>query len=89
MAQTIVEKAVEHLSESAQQASRATSAAAAAIEDGARVVRHAAKQGGEAAEGLLDDATQRVQRNPVLTVAATFAVGFGAGAVIGWMMKRK
>ena len=53
------------------------------------VVKRAAKQGGDAAEEFLDDTTQRLQRHLVLTVAATFAVGVTAGALIGWMMKRR
>jgi hypothetical protein len=52
-------------------------------------VRRAAKQGGDAAEEFLNDTTQRIQRHPVLIVAATFAVGFTAGALIGWMIKRR
>ena len=89
MSQTVVERAAEHIAESAHQASRATSAVADAIEDGVGVVRRAAKRGGDAAEELLDDTTHRIQRHPVLTVAATFAVGFSAGALFGWMMKRR
>ena len=89
MSQTVVEKTVAHITESAHQASRATTAVADAIENGVGVVRRAAKQGGDAAEEFLDDTTQRVQRHPVLTVAATFVVGFGAGALVGWMIKRK
>ena len=52
-------------------------------------MKRAAKQGGDAAEEFLNDTTQRIQRHPVLTVAATFAVGFTAGALIGWMIKRR
>lgn len=89
MSQTVAERAAEHIAESAHQASRATSAVAEAIEDGVGVVRRAAKRGGDAAEEFLDDTTQRIQRHPVLTVATTFAVGFAAGALIGWMIKRK
>ena len=89
MSQTVVERTAEHIAESGHQASRATSAIADAIEDGVGVVKRAAKQGGDAAEEFLDDTAQRIQRHPVLTVAATFAVGFTAGALIGWMMKRR
>jgi hypothetical protein len=89
MSQTVVERTAEHIAESAHQASRATSAVADAIRDGVGVVRRAAKQGGDAAEEFLDDTTQRLQRHLVLTVATTFAVGFTAGAWIGWMMKRR
>jgi len=84
-----MDRTAEHIAESARQASRATSAVADAIEDGVGVVRRAAKQGGDAAEEFLNDTTQRIQRHPVLTVATTFAMGFTAGALLGWMIKRK
>ena len=89
MSQTVVERTAGRIAESVHQASRATSAIADAIEDGVGVVKRAAKQGGDAAEEFLDDTTQRFQRHLVLTVAATFAVGVTAGALIGWMMKRR
>jgi ElaB/YqjD/DUF883 family membrane-anchored ribosome-binding protein len=89
MSQTVVERTAEHIAESAHQASRATGAVADAIGNSVGVLRRAAKQGGDAAEEFLDDTTQRIQRHPVLTVATTFAVGFTAGALLGWMIKRK
>src|SRR5271157_2044440 len=88
MSQSVLDRTAEHIAESAHQASRATSAVADAIEDGVGVVRRVAKQG-DAAEEFLVDTTQRIQRHPLLTVATTFAVGFTAGALIGWMIKRK
>jgi len=89
MTQSVVERTAEHIGESARQASRATCAIADAIEDGVGVVRRAAKQSGDAAEEFLNDTTQRIQRHPILTIAATLAVGFTAGTLIGWMLKRK
>ena len=89
MSQTLAEKTAEQIGKSARQASRATSAIADAIKDSVEVGRRAAKQGGDAAEEFLDDTTERLQRHLVLTVAATFAVGVTAGALIGWMMKRR
>jgi ElaB/YqjD/DUF883 family membrane-anchored ribosome-binding protein len=89
MSQTVVERTAEHIAETAQQASRATCAVADAIEEGVGIVRRAAKQGGDAAEEILNDTTQRIQRHPVLTVATTFAVAFTAGTLIGWMLKRR
>ena len=89
MSQTVVERTAEQIGESARQASRATSAIADAIEDGVGVVRRAAKQVGDAAEEILNDTTERIQRHLVLTVATSFAVGVTAGTLIGWMMKRK
>lgn len=89
MSQTVVERTAGHIAESAHQASRATSAIADAIEDGVGVVKRAAKQGGDAAEELLNDTAERLQRHPLLTVATTFAVGMTAGALLGWMMRRR
>jgi len=89
MSQTVMERTAEHIAESAHQASRAIAAVGDAIEDGVRGVRRAAKQGGDAAEEFLNDTSQRIQRHIVLTVAMTFAVGFTAGALIGWTMKRR
>ncbi len=89
MPQNVLERTAEHIAESAHQASRATSAVADAIEDGVGVVRRAAKQGGDAAEEFLNDTTQRIQQHLVLTLATTFAVGFTAGALIGWMIRRR
>jgi len=89
MSQTVAERTAEHVSESAHQASCATSAIADALEDGVRVVRRAAKQGGDAAEEILNDTTERMQRNPLLTVATSFAVGITAGTLIGWMLRRR
>jgi ElaB/YqjD/DUF883 family membrane-anchored ribosome-binding protein len=89
MSQTIVERTAEHIADSAHQASRATNAVADAIGNGVGVARRAAKQSGDAAEEFLNDTTQRIQRHPVLTVATTFAVGFTAGALMGWMIKRR
>ncbi len=93
MSQTVVERTAERISESAHQASRVSRAVADAIDDGVGVVRRAARQGGDAAEEFLNDTTQRIQRQPVITVVTTLAVGLtvGAligGALIGWTMKR-
>jgi hypothetical protein len=89
MSGTVVGRAAEYIAESAGQASRATSAVADAIQDGVGVVRRAAKRGGDVAEELLNDTSQRMQRHLVLTLATTFAVGLAAGTFIGWMMKRR
>jgi hypothetical protein len=89
MSPTVAERTAEHIDESARQASRATSAIADAIGNGVGAVRRVAKQGGDAAEEILNDTTQRLHRNLVLTVATTFAIGVTAGTLIGWMIKRR
>jgi ElaB/YqjD/DUF883 family membrane-anchored ribosome-binding protein len=89
MSQSVIDKTAERIADSAQQASRATSAVAGAIQDSVGVAKRAAKQGGDAAEEFLNDTTQRMQRHPMLTVATTFAVGLAAGALIGLMIKQR
>jgi hypothetical protein len=88
MLQALVEKTADHIVESAHQASRATSAVASAFEEGVAVTKRAVKKSGDAAEELWNEATDRLQRHLVLTVAMTFAVGVTSGAMVGWMMKR-
>ncbi len=88
MTQTFVERAADHITESTHHAARATAAIGDAIGNGVEVMRRTAKHGGEVAEDLLNDTTRRLQRNPAITVAATFLVGIFAGALIGWMAKR-
>lgn len=89
MTQSVLERTGEQIAETARKASRATSAVADAFEDGVDVARRAAKRGGDAAEEFVDDTTKRLQRHPMETVAATFAMGVVAGIVIGWMAKRR
>lgn len=89
MAQSVSERTGEQIAETARKASHATSAVADAFEDGVGAARRVAKQGGDAAEELLDDTLQRLQRHPVETIVVTFAVGVAAGIAIGWMVKRR
>jgi len=89
MTQTVLEQMGVQIDETAQSASRAATAVADALEDGGGAARRVTKQGSDAATELLDDTRRRVRKHPLETVAATFAAGIGAGALIGWMMKRK
>ena len=89
MAHSVMEQMGEQIDETGRKASRAASAVADAFEDGVGAVRCAAKQGSQAASELYVDTRRRVQRHPVESVAATFAVGIAAGAVIGWLVGRR
>ncbi|MFZ0304114.1 MAG: hypothetical protein WAL75_15595 [Terracidiphilus sp.] len=89
MSQSAVDRAVEHIAESAHQASCATGAIADAFGEGVDVVTRTAKHSGDAANDFLNETTRRLQRNPGLTIAATFAVGLTAGAFLGWVIKRR
>jgi hypothetical protein len=89
MSQNFVERTAESITDSAHQASRASSAIGEAIEDGLGTIRQSAKQGCDVAEEFLNATTQRLQRHLALTVAMTFAAGATAGALMGWIMRRR
>jgi ElaB/YqjD/DUF883 family membrane-anchored ribosome-binding protein len=89
MTHSVLERTGEQIAETARKASRVTSVVADAFEDGVEAARRAAKQGGDAAEELIDDNTKRLQRHPIETVAVTFTLGVAVGILIGWMVKRK
>jgi ElaB/YqjD/DUF883 family membrane-anchored ribosome-binding protein len=89
MAENILEKADAQVAESIRKLSRATSAMAEAVDEGAEAIKLAVKRSGDLAEELMDDTTQRVKRHPVEAMVATLAVGLVAGAFIGWMVSRK
>ena len=89
MAQSVIEQASEHFTDTVHKASHAASVAAEAIADGAGAARRAAKHSGYAAAELFYSAKRRVQQNPIEIVAVTFAACIAAGTVISCLMKRK
>jgi ElaB/YqjD/DUF883 family membrane-anchored ribosome-binding protein len=89
MAENILEKADAQVAESIRKLSRATSAMAEAIDEGAGAIRLAVKRSGDLAEELMDDTMQRVKRHPVEAMAATFTLGVIVGGLIGWMVSRR
>ncbi len=84
MAESILEKADAQIAESIHRLSRASTAIADAIDEGAGVIKRAVKRSGDVAEELMDDTVQRVKRHPMETMAMTFGVGLVAGVVVGW-----
>ncbi len=89
MAKGILEDADEQVAESIRKLTRATSAMADAIDESTKVIKHAIKRSGDAAEELLDDTTERIKRHPVETMAATFALGVIVGGFLGWFVSRR
>jgi F0F1-type ATP synthase assembly protein I len=91
--ENILEKVDEQVAESIRKLSRATTAMADSIDEGAGVIQRAIKRSGDLAEEFMDDTTQRVKRHPIETIAATLAFGLVAGAFagafFGWMVKRR
>ena len=88
MMQSLFERTAEQIADTAHKTSRTASAVADVIQDGVGAARRATKQGYYAAADLVDDAKRRVQRHPVETVVATFAVGIAAGTLVSWMIRR-
>ena len=89
MSQSVLEQVDEHINKTAKKATQAASYVTDAFEDGVEAAQNAAKHGRHVAAELLYDTRRRVQRHPIETVMATFAVGIATGAAIGWMAKRR
>jgi len=59
-----------------------------AVEDYADATQRAVRRGRLAAEDLIDEAAHSVKRRPLQTVALTFGLAFGTGALFGWIASR-
>lgn len=89
MRQDILEKTGDYIAQSADKASRGAAAVVDTVEDGIEMAKSAARQGRQAAEDALDGAARRIRRHPVQTVVGIGAVAFGAGLLIGRLLKRR
>ncbi len=89
MPEAVMDKVREHLNDSAQRVSRAASRFADAVDDGFAIAKRAVKHSGDALEEFMDDNTQRMKRHPIETVIGAAAMGFGAGLIIGLLIRRK
>ncbi len=70
------------------EAARLKARASHAVEDTMVEARRLAKRGRYAAEDLVDETAYRIKRDPLRSVAVTFAVGLGIGALAGWLCGR-
>jgi ElaB/YqjD/DUF883 family membrane-anchored ribosome-binding protein len=70
------------------EASRLKVKASHAVEDAMTEARRLAKRGRYAAEDLVDETAHRIKHDPLRSVAITFAVGLGIGALAGWLAGR-
>ena len=70
------------------EAARLKVQASHAVEDAMVEARRLAKRGRHAAEDLVDDTAYRIKKDPLRSVAITFAVGLGIGALAGWLAGR-
>ncbi len=78
----------ERVIQAGAEASRLKVQASHAVEDAMTEARRLAKRGRHAAEDLVDDTQYRIKRDPLRSVAITFAVGLGVGALAGWLAGR-
>ena len=70
------------------EAARLKVKASHAVEDTMVEARRLAKRGRYAAEDLVDETVYRIKRDPLRSIAVTFAVGLGIGALAGWLSGR-
>jgi len=63
--------------------------AAKAMDEGVETARRALHRGRLAAEDMIDETEYRIKKQPLESVAITFGVGLGIGAVIGWLLRRR
>ena len=78
----------ERVAEIGVEAARLKARASHAVEDTMVEARRMAKRGRYAAEDLVDETAYRIKRDPLRSVAITFAVGLGIGALAGWLSGR-
>lgn len=89
---SLVGKAVhvgERVVEVGAEAARLKVRASHAVEDAMTEARRLAKRGRYAAEDLVDETAYRIKRDPLRSVAITFAVGLGIGLLGGWLAGRR
>jgi len=78
----------ERVVELGAEAARLKVRASHAVEDTMLEARRLAKRGRYAAEDFIDEAEYRIKRDPLRSLAVTFAVGLGIGALAGWLTGR-
>jgi len=81
-------QAGERVVELGAEAARLKARASHAVEDTMVEARRLARRGRYAAEDLVDETAYRIKRDPLRSVAVTFAVGLGIGALAGWLTGR-
>ena len=62
---------------------------AGAIDDGIESAKRTSKRGRRAAEDFLDDAKYQLKQHPFETVAISFGIGLGLGAIAGVLLAPK
>jgi ElaB/YqjD/DUF883 family membrane-anchored ribosome-binding protein len=78
----------ERVIEAGVEATRLKVKASHAVDDAMVEARRLAKRGRYAAEDLVDETAYRIKRDPLRSVAITFALGLGVGALAGWLAGR-
>src|SRR6266404_8769729 len=81
-------QAGERVVELGAEASRLKVRASHAVEDAMTEARRMAKRGRYAAEDLVDETAHRIKRDPLRSIAVTFGIAFGLGALTAWLATR-
>jgi hypothetical protein len=88
MAEGAVKKAVNGETKTSHWDSSMKDIVGAVIKDYAHATRRAVKRGRLAAEDLINEAAHSIKQSPLQTVALTFGLAFGTGALFGWIATR-
>jgi len=89
MAENVLHKTSVKFADSMDRVAQAKGRLSEAFDDGIDAAARTVRKGREAAEDLVDDAVHTVKHKPLETVAVTFGVAFGLGAIVGWLVARK
>jgi ElaB/YqjD/DUF883 family membrane-anchored ribosome-binding protein len=83
-----MEDVSDQLREGSDEVARLGAPASRVIDNGMSAARRLSKRGRDVAEDLMGVATERIQKDPLRSVATIMAIGFGVGALTGWLAKR-
>mgnify|MGYP005813262745 CR=1 FL=1 len=82
MSTSVVEKTAEKMDDTAKKT-------VDVVEGHFGKARQLVKEGEEFADELYDTSARQIQRHPAESVTMMFFVGFGAGVVASWLLRRK
>jgi ElaB/YqjD/DUF883 family membrane-anchored ribosome-binding protein len=84
----VIDAGGEQLSQVGAEAAKLKEKAAQVMDESAETARRALRRGRYAAEDMVDETEYLIKRQPFESVAITFGVGLGLGALIGWLAGR-
>ena len=78
----------DHVAQAAGEISRLKDVASHAVEDAVTEAKRMAKRGRYAAEDWVGTAAHRIKRDPLRSIAVSWAIGLCVGMLTGWLVAR-